>query len=102
MRATIVAILIFTASASAAAALTMSRYDTRQLSCNRIQAILKSEGTAVLRYPSPRNPGNIIYDTYSAKSGKCKTGGFGKRATVPAANTKSCKVFRCVRRQGGR
>lgn len=99
MRSLGIAILVFILSAPAALAL--SRYETTQLSCSRIQTILQSGGPAILRYPSPRNPGLTIYDTYVAQDGVCTTGGRGKLSSVPAADTKSCKVVQCVRGRGG-
>lgn len=88
-------------AASASAAQAISRYETRQLSCSRIQAILKSEGTAILRHRSPSNPGLTLYDTYVARGGHCSTGGYSSLATVPASDTKSCRVYRCNKKRGG-
>lgn len=86
---------------SATAAHAISRYDTNRLSCSRIQAILKSEGTAILRYPSPRNAQITLYDTYVAQGGYCRTGGYGSSVTVPASDTTSCQVYRCNKKRGG-
>ncbi len=93
------ALAAFAASASTAHAI--SRHDTKQLSCSRIQAILNTEGTAILRHPSPRNPRLILYDTYVARGGYCQTGGYGSSATVPASDTKTCQVYRCNKKRGG-
>lgn len=93
------AVLVLVLSAPAAQAL--SRYEATSLSCSRIQALLQSEGPAILRYPSPRNPGLTLYDTYVAEGRSCRTSGRGRLATVPAADTKSCKVIRCIKRHGG-
>jgi len=92
-----IAVLALAVSASAAHAI--SRYDTPRLSCERIQSILKSEGTVILRYPSPRGAGTL-YDTYVANGSRCTSGGYGRLATVPAVDTKSCKVFQCNKRLG--
>lgn len=86
---------------SATAAHAISRYDTKRLSCSRIQAILKSEGTAILRYPSPRNSSITLYDTYVARGGYCPTGGYSSSATVPASDTNACRVYRCNKKRGG-
>ena len=79
----------------------VSLYDTSKLSCIRLKAILKSEGIAILRYPSSRDPTNILYDHFSANSNRCKAGGRGKLFSVPSSDTKACRVHRCVKEYYG-
>ena len=93
MRKFLLAFVVLFASTSAVTA--ASRYDTRSLSCSRIQSILKSERVAMLRFPSRR--GNIVYDFYTFNTGRCSTGGSGRRTSIPAADTRSCRVYRCER-----
>lgn len=99
MRMLGIAILLLSASPLSAEAI--SRYETTRLSCDRIQSILKAEGTAILRYASSRNPSVVKYDIYAAPGGQCKSGGRGRLSTVPAANTKSCPVLKCINKKGG-
>lgn len=94
-------LILVVLAVSATTAHAISRYETKQLSCSRIQAILKSEGTAILRHRSPRNPDIVLYDTYVAKGGHCLTGGYSSSVTVPASDTKSCRVYRCNKKRGG-
>jgi hypothetical protein len=75
----------------------VSLYNTSKLSCIRLKAILKSDGIAILRYPSSREPTNILYDHFSANSNRCKTGGRGKLFGVQSSDTKACRVHKCVR-----
>lgn len=92
---------ILAAMVSVTSADALSRHETARLSCSQLQSILKSEGTAILRYRSARNPGVVLYDTYAAQSGMCRSGGRGRLSEVPAADTKSCKVIQCSNRKGG-
>ena len=88
-------------AASSFSAEALSRYETRQLSCDRIQYILQAEGTAILRYPSSRNANIVKYDIFAAARGQCTFGGRGRLSTVPAADTKSCAVLKCINKKGG-
>ncbi len=99
MRSLSIAITLVAASSFSAEAL--SRYETRQLSCDRIQSILKAEGTAILRYGSSRNANIVKYDIFAAPRGQCVSGGRGRLSTVPAADTNSCAVLKCINIKGG-
>jgi len=80
----------------------ISRYDTRRLSCERVQAILESEGAAILRYPSPRSSQLTLYDLYAKNSRHCQSGEVARPAFVPTANNSRCQVRRCeTRRHNG-
>ena len=86
---------------SASSVQAMSKHNISGLSCAKVQAILKSEGNAILRYKSKRGSGTLLYDTFAAPGSYCKSGGHGRLDTVPTADTPSCKVVRCSRKHGG-
>tara|TARA_R110000751_G_scaffold10055_2_gene37338 strand:- start:174687 stop:174995 length:309 start_codon:yes stop_codon:yes gene_type:complete len=83
----------------------INRYDTAALTCQRIQAILQSEGSAILRYPSPRNSQLTLYDVYVMNPVFCQSGEHAVSAFVPSSDNKRCRVRQCLQRQsdqGGR
>lgn len=77
----------------------INRYDTSALTCQRIKEILQSEGSAVLRYPSPRNAQLTLYDVYVMNPVFCQSGEYAKAATVPSSDNKRCRVRQCVQTQ---
>lgn len=81
--------------AGTAPALAISRVDTLGLSCAQVQNVVRSEGAAILRYPSERNPGHILYDRYVRNRHSCLLGQLTERDFIPAADTRSCVVLRC-------
>ena len=78
-------------------ALAVKQYNIGNMSCSEVQAILKRDGIAQLRYPSPRNPSMTLYDRYVSGSQYCRP----KPATVPTTDNKKCRVHEC-RKHGGR
>ncbi len=91
-------ILLMTAADASA----ISRYQTTSMSCTRVQAILQSEGAALLGYPAPDNPSLQLFDRYVRDSTFCSSA--AQRAqvrSVPAADKRNCQVRRCVRVSGG-
>ncbi|MBW8636546.1 hypothetical protein K1W69_05025 [Hoeflea sp. WL0058] len=89
-------VLAICAATIAMPAHALSRYDSTRLSCARIQEILKSEGAAVLRYPSPRIPALTLYDTYAFHSGYCGYDQYAKPSYVPSQDRKRCPVRVCT------
>jgi len=74
----------------------ISRYNSRSMSCDRIQAAIHQEGAVILRYSSARNPGLPLYDRYVANGSYCSYGEFAQAEWVPASDTPSCPVQRCA------
>ncbi len=96
MRMFLTAIMV---SAVSLPAYAISRYDTKTFTCNEIQSIVKRDGAAILRYPSTRNAGIILYDRYVSTGLQCE---YNKRPvfrTVPTSDNASCAVTSC--RSGG-
>ena len=83
------------AIAAVAPAQAVSRYSSLQLSCGEITAIVRREGAAIFRYPSPRRTGVTLYDRYVGNGGYCEHPKVAKRASVPTADTGHCPVLQC-------
>mgnify|MGYP003674875695 CR=1 FL=1 len=79
----------------------INRYDTTGMSCSRIQSVLESEHSAILRYPSSRNPSLSLYDRYVSTSQYCGPGSRASIATVPSSDSKTCRVHKCSKFTGG-
>jgi hypothetical protein len=74
----------------------ISRYTTTNMNCAAIQAAVQSEGVAILRWQSPRNPSLPLYGRYVANRRFCQMEEVAEIAYVPAADA-SCPVHRCAR-----
>lgn len=88
------AIVVFGLSLVSFDALAISRYDSQNMTCNRVQAVLRSEGAAILSYRSSRNA--PLYDRYVTHGGFCPSTDVTRLASVPTSDNRSCKVLRCV------
>lgn len=88
------ALLIFAIVASNAQA--QSRYEIAQMSCNDVQATLKENGSAILRYPSQGYFNLSLYDIYVAGQAQCQQDEVVQQVGVPTADTKYCPVHKCV------
>jgi hypothetical protein len=73
------------------------RVQTMNKSCASIQSTLVTNGAAILRYPSKRNPSLTLYDRYVGDSRFCQSNEIGKWASVPAKDTGTCRVIACER-----
>ncbi len=94
-------VIVLCALLLAGEASAISRYQTTSMSCARVQAALKNDGAAILRYPAPDNPSLQLYDRYVRDTTQCSSR--SQRAelqSVPAADTPNCPVRKCVRASG--
>src|SRR5262245_13566781 len=90
----LLAIVILLAVATPAGA--VSRYSAMQLSCDEITAIIRREGSAIFRYPSPRREGFTLYDRYVRNSGYCARHQSLEKVYIPSADGGQCLVQHCV------
>ncbi|WP_420409045.1 hypothetical protein [Hoeflea sp.] len=81
---------IITAAAPASA---ISRIETTRTDCSAIRATLVREGAAILRHTSKK--GLPIYDRYVSSSLQCPGNSVGVWASVPARDTRSCRIIAC-------
>ena len=72
--------------------------DIQDMACVDVQAALSASGSAVLRRPSTRIDGVVLYDRYVAAGSACRMQDIAVRAAVPTSDAKSphaCKVMQC-------
>ena len=93
MNRLIVAILLLL---FAAPALAQSRHDIHGMDCASVQAILKQEGVAILRYRSLFNLSLPLYDRYVSGQSQCPAGQVALRKGVPSSDREYCPVYTCV------
>ncbi|MDQ6437666.1 hypothetical protein RB623_26750 [Mesorhizobium sp. LHD-90] len=86
---TAAAILLAVAPASA-----VSRYDTQRMSCAKVQAALRSDSPAILRFQSQQS-GVTLYNLYVGSGQDCRGTTIPRARTVPAADG-PCTVLQCV------
>jgi hypothetical protein len=82
--------------AAALPAQAVSRYSATQLSCGEITSIIREEGAAIFRYPSPRRAGYTLYDRYVRNSGYCARHQSLEKVYIPSAGGEQCLVQHCV------
>ena len=92
--AIVVPMLLAAADASA-----ISRYEITNMSCAKVQGLVRSEGAVILRYRSARNPGLPLYDRYVADGRYCDPAQVATWAGVPTADRDYCQVLRCMERE---
>jgi|GEM_PF-2918691 hypothetical protein len=80
-----------------AEALAISRIETMRATCGEVKSRIDREGAVILRYPSRRSPGHVLYDRYVADRHSCVMGEVTERAFVPTRDTPSCPVLKCFR-----
>ncbi|NGO54441.1 hypothetical protein [Allomesorhizobium camelthorni] len=80
----------------ATAAHAISRYTSTSMSCAEIKATLQSEGAAILQWRSTRNPSLPLYGRFVVNRRFCQSEQVADTTFVPARDTKSCLVRKCV------
>lgn len=76
----------------------ISRYSAMQLSCGEITAIIRRDGAAIFRYPSPRRTGKTFYDRYVRDRSYCARHQSLQKVYIPSAGGDQCLVRHCVSR----
>lgn len=84
--------------AATPAAQAISRYSAMELGCDEITAIIRREGAAIFRYPSPRRTGLTLYDRYVRNDTYCATHQTTEKVYIPTAEGRQCLVQHCVTR----
>ena len=84
----------------AADASAISRYDIGSMRCDKVSAIIQSEGAAILRYRSPRN-GITLYDRYVSGRSYCRRSQDIQHVGLPTADRASCPAYKCVQTYHG-
>src|SRR5262245_63556601 len=88
--------LVFLATDASA----ISRYDIGNMTCDRVRAIVQSEGAAVLRYRSPQN-GILLYDRFVSDRTYCRRTQDIDQVGLPTSDRGSCPVYKCAQSYRG-
>ncbi|MFZ1774462.1 MAG: hypothetical protein WAT78_10965 [Rhizobiaceae bacterium] len=74
----------------------IKRYNIANMSCEKVQSVVRNDGAAILRYPSTKVAGMTLYDRYVRNSSYCNLlHEYAERAWVPAKDDKTCAVKVC-------
>ena len=93
MRNFLIALIVLTVSTGSAGAI--SRYESLKLSCARVHSIIASQGAAIMRHPSTRVRGLVLYDRYVRDGTLCEVGEAAYLFYIPTKDTKNCPVYAC-------
>jgi hypothetical protein len=93
MRRIVIAVALLLAAAEAPA---QERVTITGLTCEQVQALLKANGTAILRYRSAYNITLPLYDRYVSGQRNCPAGEVASRTGVPTTDRDYCPVYKCV------
>lgn len=74
-------------------ALAIQRYTSTSMSCAKIQAAIRADGAAIMRYSS--KSGVPLYGRYVSDVRYCDRGQILDRESIPASDTRNCRVMRC-------
>jgi hypothetical protein len=77
-------------------AFAVSRYEITNVTCETVQALIRTEGSVILVYRSKGVLGLPIYDRYVLGQQFCASGEVARGAGVPTADRKYCPVRKCV------
>lgn len=72
----------------------ISRYNSQSMSCARVQAVLRTEGAAILSWRSKSNAPR--YNRFVTHGGFCENTEITRLTSVPTSDSASCKVLRCI------
>lgn len=89
-------VLALCISAIALPAAAIQRYNIQTMSCSAVQQAVQSDGAAILRWKSARNPSLPLYDRFVRNRLFCDPGEYAKRVYVPTRDRKSCLVRKCA------
>jgi hypothetical protein len=93
MKKVAIMLALLTCAADASA---QERHDIAGMDCAAVQALLKEEGSAILRYRSATNLSLPLYDLYVSGQKQCPAGEVAARKGVPTTDREYCPVYRCV------
>lgn len=71
------------------------RYMVQDMTCAEVQDAVSRDGVAIL-YRKSGQSGVPLYDRYVANESFCEGGQNAIRASVPTADTQSCRISKCV------
>ena len=80
----------------ASSAFAVSRYEITNVTCETVQALIRTEGAVILVYRSTGILGLPIYDRYVQGQQYCPSGEVARGAGVPTVDKKYCPVRKCV------
>lgn len=83
-------------SLTASSAFAVSRYEITNVTCETVQALIRTEGSVILVYRSKGILGLPIYDRYVLEQQYCQNGAVARGAGVPTMDKDYCPVRKCV------
>lgn len=83
-------------SLTATSAFAVSRYEITNVTCETVQALIRTEGSVILVYRSKGILGLPIYDRYVLGQQYCESGEVARGAGVPTMDMDYCPVRKCV------
>lgn len=89
-------IIAAVASLATSSAFAVSRYEITNVTCETVQALIRSEGAVILVYRSTGVLGLPVYDRYVQGQQYCLSGEVARGAGVPTVDRKYCPVRKCV------
>ena len=84
------------ASLMASNALAVERFEVTNVTCETVQALVRTQGSVILVYRSAGILGLPIYDRYAFSQRNCPAGQVARGAGVPTADMEYCPVKKCV------
>ncbi|WP_274627474.1 hypothetical protein [Arvimicrobium flavum] len=73
----------------------IERYTSTSMTCARLQAVIKRDGAAIVRFTG--SAGVPIYGKAVRNQSYCDLGEAMQSRSIPTSDTRSCRVYRCIR-----
>lgn len=92
MKRALIALLLVITAADAHA---ISRYNSTSMSCAEVQATIRQDGAAIMRYNSKRTPGLQLFGRYVSSRRYCDINEYAETVMIRARDTDRCPVREC-------
>ena len=100
MRRFILLTAIALLATDALAAETVMRQNSKNMTCEAVQNMIRQEGKVILRWPSKKTPDMTMYNMYVSSSTPCVGQGVIAATTVATSDNPKCKVNYCASNTG--
>lgn len=74
----------------------IGRYDSVTMSCASIRSTIRAEGAVIMRWPSSQSASRTLYDRFVANERFCGPNEDTEWKSIPAADSRQCRLFRCA------
>lgn len=83
---------------AASPALAIERLVSTQQTCQQLTTVIERDGDAIVRYPSDRTPGRLLFKRFVDNERQCDNFERTIPFRVPTRGTNACQLHHCIDR----